>query len=257
MRLPVRSPLRRRRLWNVVLLVLLGVTRAALGQTLLPPDPARTLGKVVAFDGFVDENGRGFSPQGAVSAPNHDGQPWIVSPMYTRCPHTCSAVTVGLKRALDQSGLDASEYRVVSFSFDPQESGERLRSFRSRLRLPERWLTLRAESREALERTLRGLDFRTITVADGEFEHPNLVAVLTPDMRLVSYVFGINFSPAEIAAAVRRARAGGSPLDPWRIYLFLFAAFGFLVSALVFVALFNRRRAKAKRGAEVPMVHGV
>lgn len=245
--------LRSRRRWLAhagrALLASLSFATWAAGETLLPPDPARTVGNVVRLDGFVDENGRepaALLPNGELDR-NRPARPWIVSPMYTHCPHTCSAVTVGLQRALDQSGMTSSEYRVVSFSFDPQETDDGLRQFRARMQLPADWLTLRARDPQALERTLKALDFRTITMGDGDFDHPNLVAVLAPDMRLAGYLFGINFAPADLARAVRRARDGVSPVDAWRPYLFFFAALGFLASAVAFVVLLSRRQVRTRR----------
>jgi len=235
----------------LALLAVVSVAVAARAQTLLPPDPARVVGKVVPFDGFVDESGADFS----FSQVDQDGRPWVVSPMYTRCPHTCSAITTALRRALEQSGLAESDYHVLSFSFDPQESAEGLQSFRAKMNLPPGWRTLRARDPAALERTLRSLDFRTITLADGVFEHPNLVAVLTPDRRLAAYVFGVNFAPGELARAVRRARDGVSAFDRGRIYLFFFAAVGFAASAAVFVFLLARRRARASRALPVDAPH--
>jgi protein SCO1/2 len=219
----------------------------AWGGTLLPPDSGRTIGGRIPFAGFVDENGNDFSPLETDAGPSGNPRPWIVSPMYTRCPHTCSAITTALRSALQRSALDPAEYRILSFSFDPHETAAGLQAFRARMRLPAEWLTLRARDPAALDRTLAGLDFRTITVAGNEFEHPNLVAVLAPDMRLTGYIFGINFSSAELARAVRRARAGVSAFDAWRAALFFFAAVGFLVSALLFGTLVARRRARARR----------
>lgn len=244
---------RRRRVARsgLALLTLLYFAPPIAGQTLLPPDPSRTVGNLIRFDGFVDENGRELS----ASLPELERDPrpnpraWIISPMYTRCPGTCPAITANLRRALDQSGLAPSEYRVLSFSFDPNETAEGLRAFRARLQLPPDWLTLRAGDPQALERTSRALDFRTITIGNGDFEHPNLVAVLAPDMRLVGYLFGINVSPSEIARLVRSARRGVSAIDAWRPYIFLFAALGFLASALVFGVLLSRRRARTRRSS--------
>jgi protein SCO1 len=203
------------------------------------------VGNPVRFDGFVDENGHEFSAP--LRALDRDALPWIVSPMYTKCPGTCSTITASLHRALQQSGLTSGEYRVLSFSFDPNEADDGLRAFRTRLQLPSDWLTLRARDPQILERTLRSLDFRTITMADGGFEHPNLVAVLAPDMRLTGYLFGINLAPTELARAVRRARRGVSAVDAWWPYRFLVASLGFITSGCVFAWLLSRRRQRMKR----------
>jgi protein SCO1/2 len=166
--------------------------------------------------------------------------------MYTHCPHTCSAVTAGLRRAIEESGLAPFEYRVVSFSFDPNETADGLRSFRRRMQLPEGWVTLRARNPEALERTLKALDFHTISIGSEDFDHPNLIVVLSPDMRLASYLFGVTFSPSELRRSVRRARDGVSPVDAWRVNLFLFAAIGFFASTAAFAALLSRNRARRR-----------
>jgi cytochrome oxidase Cu insertion factor (SCO1/SenC/PrrC family) len=227
---------------GLALLVVLNAAALATASTVLPPDAATTIGQRIPFDGFVDENGRAFSAQQGEGDP----RPWIISPMYTRCLGTCPAITASLRRALDQSGLAASEYRVLSFSFDPNETNDGLRQFRTRMRLPADWLVLRARDAPALERTLKNLDIRTITVGDGNFEHPNLVAVLAPDKRLVAYLFGVNFSAADLAGTVRRARAGVSAVDAWRPYIFAIAALGFCASGLLFVWLLSERRARVR-----------
>jgi cytochrome oxidase Cu insertion factor (SCO1/SenC/PrrC family) len=226
-------------------LTVLNAATLASASTLLPPDAATTIGQRIPFDGFVDENGQPFSAQLPEEQRERDARPWIVSPMYTRCLGTCPAITASLRRALDQSRLAPAEYRVLSFSFDPNETNDGLHQFRIRMRLPADWLVLRAGDAQALERTLKSLDFRTITVGDGNFEHPNLVAVLAPDRRLVGYLFGVNFTAADLAGTVRRASAGVSAVDAWRPYVFAIAALGFLASGLLFVWLLSERRARA------------
>ena len=215
----------------------------ARAQRLLPPDPSKTIGGVVSFAGFVDAEGRDGE---SLMRPDASGRalPWIVSPIYTRCPHTCSPLTTGLRTALEKSDLQGTEYRVVSFSFDPDETAEGLRAFRAKLQLPDTWLTVRAARPEALERVLASLDFRTIKNADGQYDHPNLVAILAPDLRLTEYLFGIRFVPTQLAAAVRRAPNGPSPLAGWHGYLFAVAGTGLMLSAFVFVSVLLRRRAR-------------
>jgi protein SCO1/2 len=243
---PVRSLRQRRPCGSAgafsFLVALLAVGAPAAGQTLLPPDPAVSVGNVIPFDGFVDENGRAFAPVTTAANAVGDARAWIVSPIYTRCPFTCTPITSALRAALGRSGLHGSEYRVVSFSFDPNETGEGLQAFRARMQLPAAWFTLRAKDSVSLERTLKALDFRTITMENGEFAHPNLIAFLAPDRRLVKYLFGTTFPPAEVAAAVQRARSGAAFAEPWETYLFPLAALGLLVSSLVFFSLLSRRR---------------
>lgn len=207
---------------------------------MLPPDPSRTVGKQVPLDGFVDEQGRDVA--GLLAAADNRARVWIVSPIYTRCPFTCSPITTALKTALRESDLAASDYRVISLSFDPNETAESLRAFRAALQLPADWLTIRAASPEALERTLKSLDFRTMAIGDGQYAHPNLLVVLAPDRRLNEYIFGVTFSPRQLAAAVRAARSGGASSRAWYGYLVVSAGIGLLVSGFVFCTLLLRRR---------------
>jgi len=217
------------------------VVAASHAQTVLPPDPSKTIGGRVSFQGFVDENGRDVAalagtPNGLDPAPV-----WIVSPIYTRCPFTCSPITTALKTALRESDLEPSAYRVVSLSFDPNETGESLRAFRAAMQLPAGWLTIRAASTDALERTLGNLDFRTMVIGDGQYAHPNLLAVLAPDMRLNEYIFGVTFSPTQMASAVRAARGGASSRARYG-YVVVGSGIGLLVSAFIFFTVLLRRR---------------
>jgi cytochrome oxidase Cu insertion factor (SCO1/SenC/PrrC family) len=209
--------------------------RAAAGANVLAPDPSRAIGQVIAFDGFVDQFGRPFS------AARDEPRAWIVSPMYTRCPTTCSALTAALQAALRQSALRSTDYRVLSFSFDLHESDASLAEFRQRMQLPPEWITLRTADPAALERTLRALDLRTMQLDDGRIDHPNLVAVLDGGQRVVGYVNGLPLSSDTLARTVTRARDGASALDRWRPFLFLLAAVGFAASAAFFVAMISRR----------------
>lgn len=208
------------------------VATLATAQPVLAPDTTAAIGRRLDLGRFVDEHDAPFTPDGRPT-------PWIASPVYTRCRSTCSPLTAALKRALAESGADA---RVVTFSFDPDERPEDLAAFRARLALPPGWLTLRATDRAALDAALATLDFRTVALADGQLDHPNLVVVLTPDMRVSEYLFGVDFTGQALAGALARARAGGAGRGAWRAPLFALAALGFAASAFVFVSRLLRLR---------------
>ena len=226
----VGRPARAGRCMASALLLLLGT---AVRADIPPPDARLSEGQVIPFDGFVDQNGQPFRAQ-------RDARPWVVLPIYTRCPTTCSALTAALRGAVRESGLRAEDYRVVSFSFDSHETDATLREFRDRMQLPAEWLTLRAAAPEALERTLRALDFRTLQLDDGRIEHPNLVVVLGGDRSLVAYLSGAPLSPSELARVVRQTRDGEAPLDRWRRAVFVLATLGFAISAALFVGMLGR-----------------
>ena len=223
-------------------LLLLALGRHVAADVVLSPDPARTIGKPLDLRGFVDERGTTFEAIRAADV--GPGVPWVVSPIYTRCRSTCSPLTAVLKRALAEA--DPRSYRVVSFSFDRDERADALLAFRAHMQLPEAWLTLRTTDATVLDRTLTALDFRTIALGDGQLDHPNLVAILTPDMRLSEYVFGLDFTARDVAAALDRARAGGAGRRRWHSLLFVVAALGFTGSAFVFASRLVRRRQRRR-----------
>ena len=101
--------LHRHRISTCVFVSLLALlTRLSAGaQTLLPPDPSKTVGGSVSFEGFVDENGRDVASLLARPTGRSPARPWIVSPIYTRCPFTCSPITSALRSALEGVGLAA------------------------------------------------------------------------------------------------------------------------------------------------------
>lgn len=221
-------------------LALLLTAAAAPAVPLLPPDPDLVIGRQIVFDGLVDETGRPFQPAAA------DQRPWVVSPIYTQCQSTCSAITSGLAAALRRGGLKPDDYRVLSLSFDPQETDAGLAAFRARMQLPPEWATVRAADPATLQRVLRSLDFRTLQLDNGHFEHPNLVTVLDAERRAVAIVYGVTPSATDLAAAVSRARDGVSALDRWRPYLFFFAVVGLLASAAVFFLLLRRAQHRVR-----------
>jgi cytochrome oxidase Cu insertion factor (SCO1/SenC/PrrC family) len=205
----------------------------AAGAAPLAPDPGRAVGTRVPLDGLVDEAGR------ALVVDDGDPRPWIISPIYTRCPSTCGPITASLKSALGD--LDPSRYRVLSLSFDPAESDRSLAAFRERLQLPADWITARAADRAALARTLAALDLRTFERDDGMFDHPNVIAVLAPDRRVSALLYGITVAPDALASAIARAGGAASAADTWRASVLGLLFIGLLGSTAAFVAVLIRR----------------
>ena len=81
-------------------------------QTALPPDESRTLGEPVADAVFVAADGSPFAIRSLA------GKPVVVSPIFTRCQHTCPTITSNLKRTVAQVGVAGEDFEVLSVSFD-------------------------------------------------------------------------------------------------------------------------------------------
>jgi cytochrome oxidase Cu insertion factor (SCO1/SenC/PrrC family) len=216
--------------------VLAVLARAASvpAQPVLSPDPAAAIGRRLDLTRFADERGTPFATRRAAMDGAGRATPWIVSPIYTRCRATCSPLTAVLKRVLGEAGLRPADYAVLSLSFDPDERAEDLAAFRERMALPAGWLTLRATDGAALDGALAALDFRTVALAGGQLDHPNLVAILTPDLRVSEYLLGLDLRAGQLVGALERARAGGAGRRAWKGPLFAACVLGFVASAFVF-----------------------
>lgn len=208
----------------------------------LTEDIGGLLGKAVRIDGLVDDTGRSV-----VLAPaGREAGPLILAPIYARCPHTCSPLAASLLRALNEAGERLGQYRVASVSIDPNESAENLRAFRQRLGLPTDWLLVRASDRRRLRSLLAELRFVAVERDDGQFDHPNVIYVLSADGVVTSVLPGLRLTAAELISAVEQARRGGAPW--WRRYLFALAVLGFASSSGVFVATCLRRLQQSRVG---------
>jgi protein SCO1/2 len=210
----------------------------ASAQTALPPDEARTLGRRVADAVFLDEHGDPVELQSLA------GLPLIVSPIFTRCHHVCPMITASLEQAVAELGTPGDAFNVLSLSFDVSDGDEDLSRFRRKLELPATWRVVRATSDQLLP-FLDSIDFRFISADDGTFVHPNLVVVLTPDLEVARYLYGVDYSAADLRNALATARGERGLLDALGPYLLVVGVLGALVAALAIGLTLSRSRAPA------------
>jgi len=189
---------------------------------------------------FTDAEGRELSVHSLA------GRPVVVSPIFTRCGYTCPMITASLRQAVAQVGVPGEDFEVLSLSFDVEDEPDDLARFRRRMDLPAAWKLARAES-EVLLPFLDSLDFRFISNADGNFTHPNLVVVLSPELRVAKYLYGTAFEPEELRKALALARGEASRLHALAPYLFAVGVLGALVAAFAVALLVGRVRARASQ----------
>lgn len=200
--------------WWIFVVFLLAGGAAAHGQTapVLRFDPR--LGSRLALDSrWVDETGH----------PLTLGQAWdrrkpaLVVFGYYKCAQLCSLVERGAVDALRELGPTVGrDFDFIYLSIDPTDTPEAARQ--------ERAAAARAYGRGE---TLGGWHYLTGQKADiaaaaqsagfpyrydagsGQFAHPAGFVVVTGDGTLSRYFFGVDFKPAEMAAALRTAGSGG------------------------------------------------
>lgn len=144
------------------------------------------------------------------------GRPIVLALVYHRCLGLCSLVLGGLTKSLNAIDWQLGrELDVVTVSIDPDETPALAASSRAgylqalgRSPSDPAWaaLTGPASSIDALADAV-GFRFRYL---DGtrQFAHAAALFVLTPDGRVSRYLYGVDFPPTQLEAALFEASGG-------------------------------------------------
>jgi protein SCO1/2 len=160
--------------------------------------------------------------------------PVIFTFNYSNCPMLCSLMLNGLVQGLKQLGYTpGKEFRIVTVSIDHDETPEHAKKtqhrYLSELGRPEattgwHFLTGSEANVAAYARTL-GFGF-AYDAARKEYAHPSAMAVVSPDGRIVRYLYGIEYPPSKLKLALLEAAQGkiGNPFDRLVLYCFHYDA---------------------------------
>jgi len=143
-------------------------------------------------------------------------QPVLLLPIYTSCPHSCSAITQGWKAALEVLGEPGKSVTVITFSFDHRDTPADLKRFRQRWDLPpDSWYVVSADS-TAIDTLLQAVG---MPVRWDErlqiYTHPNLAVFLTAGARISSYYVGVSPDPGAIRKAITAASQNLQGISWW------------------------------------------
>lgn len=152
-----------------------------------------------------------------------DGKrPVILSFNYSNCPKLCSVLLQNLTQALREVEFSAGkDYRVVSVSIDPNEQTPRARATRqkyldmyNRPGSEEGWTFLLGDDRTVHELAAQaGVRYKYLP-EQKLFSHPPVLILVSPDGKLVRYLFGMDVRADTLQGALVEAAAGkiGSPV---------------------------------------------
>lgn len=244
-----------RKLLLTLFLVVFSVVAASAELTM--PNEKKTLGKSLPDVRLIDSNGRGLPLKEIIG-----GKPLILSLIYTKCTTTCLLITDSITDVVGKLGGLGDKYNVLTLSFDPADiNPKRLDEFRRTWRLDrEGWIVAGGE-KEEVDKLLKAIDFGYIfDKATGEFLHPNLLVILTPDGRVSRYFYGVTYNDKDVKLSLLEAKKGVSKLsvaegfllrcfqfDPitmtyrtdWAFIMHIFGGVAFFLS--VFIVLMGKK----------------
>lgn len=167
-------------------------------------------GAQVPIDGvFRDQNGRSTTLRKLAA-----GRPILLAPVLHDCPNFCGVTLDGLAAALKRDGIDPRrDVQVVAFGIDPKEGPVEAR--RQLATLGKRYPAITAHMTAltgpapAIHKVTDALDYHyAFDPRIGQYAHVAAVAVLTPEGKLVQWLFGVAPDPTALKAATADAQAG-------------------------------------------------
>lgn len=155
--------------------------------------------------------------------------PTLVVPVYYHCPRLCGLLLSGVDALVLEMQLKlGTEYRLLTFSFDPEETIAQAEQRRSQhhaavgAKDPSDWpfLVGTAPNVAALTKSIGFSAERD----QGEFAHTTALILLTPEGKISQYFTGVTFSAWDVRLALIEASLGGlgTALDHVLLFCFRF-----------------------------------
>jgi protein SCO1/2 len=111
----------------------------------------------------------------------YEGHPVLVTMFYSSCGHTCPLL-IETMRAVERAASDAKHLRVLLISFDPErDTPAALANLAKERRIDtSRWTLARGDA-ATVRKVAAVLNVQYKQLPDGEFNHSNVISVLTPN----------------------------------------------------------------------------
>lgn len=160
---------------------------------------------------------------------NQSSVPVIVVPMYYTCPMLCQLIADGLVAGINKSNLKlGQDFRIVSVSISPNDTPESAIRFRSsytakldpkQSKLDWHFLT---GSTESVHKLTDSVGYYFKPDENGEIAHQAAIIILSPNGKIVRYLYGIEFKPRDLSFALKEAKKGkGQPtIDQLILYCY-------------------------------------
>jgi protein SCO1 len=155
-------------------------------------------GRPLARVDVIDDTGRIRSTE------EWKGLPTILVPMYARCPLACPRIISSMERAVRQADTRPESFRVVLFSFDPNDKVEDLKRLRERHKVPLSWTIATAKPAD-IRRLMESVDYR-YAETNGLYAHRNVAIALNSRLEAAKTFYAIDATGSTIDEALAIAR---------------------------------------------------
>ncbi len=187
--------------------------QSEIDPELMRIDEDKFLGAPIKTDyKLIDEQGEHFVLSDMIR-----GKPLILLLSYYRCDGVCPTVNRDFRAIVQKMkkkklGVDFS---VLSLSFDVDETLERLKMFNAKLKFPKwmnkGWRTAIFENDEDIKPLTESVGYRFFwSLRDQMFLHPNVFIFISPDGRVVRYLYGATIGEKDVELAINEAAFGKS-----------------------------------------------
>jgi protein SCO1/2 len=167
------------------------------------------LGGLVPLDAmFRGEQGESVTLGSLVTMPT------ILALVYYQCPNVCDLLLTGMAGVLGPlTSEPGKDYRVVTISIDPRETPKIARESKRRtfqaIMKPypdDAWRFLTGDQ-EQIDRVAAAVGFHYMRDSGG-FDHPVALIILSPAGKVVRYMLGADFLPADLTLSLMEAQKG-------------------------------------------------
>lgn len=157
-------------------------------------------------------------------------KPTLILPIFYHCPATCSLMLANLAGALNRvTAVPGEEYRVIAFSFNDEETPAiAKKSKRNYLKIlkkdfPEAEWKFVTTSHANIKSFTDKIGFKFLKTGKHQFVHPNVLIAVSPEGKIIRYLYGPDFLPFDIGMALAEAEKGTPGLSIKRVLSYCFA----------------------------------
>lgn len=162
------------------------------------------IGRRLSNYDFIDQDGNPFSLK------KLSGKPFIVSFIYTACPHTCSLITgsllSGVKKTVEKPG---EEVYVLTIGFDTEnDTPSRMKEYGLRFIDDFSHFKFLSTDKTTIENMTEEFGFYYRKEGDGTYEHTNMVSLVDSEGRIYRHLYGITLKSSELTASLSDMKEG-------------------------------------------------